>query len=41
MTEKPTCACEAAIIGLYICSGSSDVGQMPNKIAVELTKQGK
>ncbi|KXS35184.1 MULTISPECIES: putative zinc-binding protein [Methanohalophilus] len=41
MTEKPTCACEAAIIGLYACSGGSNVGQMANKVAVELTIQGK
>ena len=41
MTEKPTCACEEAIIGLYVCSGISDVGQMANKVTVELTKPGK
>jgi hypothetical protein len=31
MTEKPTCACEAAIIGLYACSGGSNVGQKANR----------
>ncbi|OJH49273.1 putative zinc-binding protein [Methanohalophilus portucalensis] len=41
VTEKPTCACEAAIIGLYVCSGIFDVGQVANKITVELTKPGK
>ncbi|ADE36788.1 putative zinc-binding protein [Methanohalophilus mahii] len=41
MAEGPTCACEAAIIGLYACSGGSNVGQMANRAAVELTKQGR
>jgi len=41
MAEGPACACEAAIIGLYACSGGSNVGQMANRVAVELTKQGK
>ncbi|TGC10753.1 zinc-binding protein [Methanolobus halotolerans] len=41
MTEGVKCACEAAIIGLYACAGGSNVGQMANKVAVELTKQGK
>jgi uncharacterized metal-binding protein len=35
------CACDAAFVGLYACSGGSNVGQMTNKVAVELTKQGK
>lgn len=41
MVEREKCACEAAIIGLYACVGGSNVGQMANKVAVELTKQGK
>jgi len=41
MTQGVKCACEAAIIGLYACAGGSNVGQMANKVAVELTKQGK
>ncbi|WP_242492485.1 putative zinc-binding protein [Methanolobus psychrotolerans] len=41
MAEEVKCACEAAIIGLYACAGGSNVGQMANKVAVELTKQGK
>ena len=41
MAEGAKCACEAAIIGLYACAGGSNVGQMANKIAVELTKKGK
>lgn len=41
MAETVKCACEAANIGLYACSGASNVGQMANKVAVELTKKGK
>ncbi|WP_370575885.1 putative zinc-binding protein [Methanomethylovorans sp.] len=41
MAEGAKCACEAANIGLYACSGASNVGQMANQVAVELTKQGK
>ncbi len=41
MAEGVKCACEAAIVGLYACAGGSNVGQMANKVAVELTKQGK
>lgn len=41
MAEGVKCACEAANIGLYACSGASNVGQMANKIAVELTKKGR
>ncbi|WP_407354912.1 putative zinc-binding protein [Methanolobus sp. WCC5] len=41
IAEGVKCACEAAIIGLYACAGGSNVGQMANKVAVELTKQGK
>jgi len=41
MAEGVKCACEAAILGLYACAGGSNVGQMANKVAVELTKKGK
>jgi uncharacterized metal-binding protein len=41
MAGTVRCACEAAVVGLYACSGGSNVGQMANKVAVELTKQGK
>jgi len=40
MAEGVKCACEASIVGLYACAGGSNVGQMSNKVAVELTKQG-
>ncbi len=41
MAEGVKCACEAAIVGLYACAGGSNVGQMANKVAIELTKKGK
>ena len=41
MAERAKCACEAVIVGLYACAGGSNVGQMANKVAVELTKKGK
>ncbi|MCQ6963162.1 zinc-binding protein [Methanolobus chelungpuianus] len=41
MATAAKCACEATVTGLYACAGACNVGQMANKIAVELTKQGK
>ncbi len=41
MAEGGKCAFEAANIGLYACSGASNVGQIANKVAIELTKKGK
>lgn len=38
---EANCACETAIIGIYACAGGSNVGQMSNRVAVELTRQGK
>lgn len=35
------CACEATSILVFPCSGASNVGQMANAAAVELTKRGK
>lgn len=41
IAEATKCACEAANIGLYACSGASNVGQIANQVAIELTKKGK
>lgn len=41
MAKNAKCACEAANIGLYACAGGSNAGQMSNRVAVELTRQGK
>ena len=35
------CECEATAILVFPCSGGSNVGQMANAAAVELTKQGR
>lgn len=35
------CACETATSGIYACAGGSNVGQMSNRVAVELARQGK
>jgi uncharacterized metal-binding protein len=39
MAEETKCACGTANVGIFACSGASNVGQIANKIAVELTKQ--
>ncbi|MDD2439511.1 MAG: putative zinc-binding protein [Methanosarcinaceae archaeon] len=39
MAEEVKCACGRANVGIFACSGSSNVGQIANKIAIELTKQ--
>lgn len=38
MAENCTCTCEAAEILIFPCSGASNVGQIANQAAVELTK---
>lgn len=35
-----TCNCEAAPVLIFPCSGGSNVGQIANQAAVELTKEG-
>ncbi|WP_292487328.1 putative zinc-binding protein [Methanohalobium sp.] len=37
--EEDRCLCESSNAGVFPCSGGSNVGQISNKIAVELTKQ--
>ncbi|AAM30434.1 putative zinc-binding protein [Methanosarcina mazei] len=39
MAEETKCSCGSANVGIFACSGASNVGQIANKIAVELTKQ--
>lgn len=39
MAEETKCSCGTANVGIFACSGASNVGQIANKIAVELTKQ--
>ncbi len=40
MSEE-RCECEATSILVFPCSGGSNVGQIANAAAVELTKQGR
>ncbi|WP_445475195.1 putative zinc-binding protein [Methanococcoides methylutens] len=39
MAEDLKCACGSDSVGIFPCSGASNVGQISNKVAVELTKQ--
>ena len=39
MAEEIKCACGTANVGIFACSGVSNVGQIANQIAIELTKQ--
>ena len=39
MAEEVKCACGIANVGIFACSGGSNVGQIANKVAIELTKQ--
>jgi uncharacterized metal-binding protein len=39
MTEEVKCACGSANVAIFPCVGASNVGQLSNKIAIELEKQ--
>ncbi|AKB68203.1 putative zinc-binding protein [Methanosarcina mazei] len=39
MAEETKCACGSANVAIFSCAGASNVGQLSNKIAVELEKQ--
>jgi len=40
MAEEKKCACGSANVAIFPCVGAANVGQLSNKIAVELDKQG-
>ena len=40
MAEDVKCGCGAANVALFPCVGASNVGQLSNKIAIELDKKG-
>ncbi|SHE80054.1 DGC domain-containing protein [Desulfofundulus australicus DSM 11792] len=40
MADTCTCTCEAAPVLIFPCSGGSNVGQIANQAAVELTREG-
>lgn len=39
MAEETKCACGSANVAIFPCVGASNVGQISNKIAIELEKQ--
>jgi uncharacterized metal-binding protein len=39
MAEETKCACSSANVAIFPCVGASNVGQLSNKIAIELEKQ--
>lgn len=40
MADETKCACGSANVAIFPCVGAANVGQLSNKIAVELDKQG-
>ncbi|WP_440951558.1 putative zinc-binding protein [Methanococcoides sp. FTZ1] len=40
MAEEIKCACDSTNVALFSCSGASNVGQLSNQIAIELTEKG-
>jgi uncharacterized metal-binding protein len=40
MPEEPKCACGSANVAIFPCAGAANIGQLSNKIAIELEKQG-
>lgn len=40
MPEEPKCACGSANVAIFPCAGAANIGQLSNRIAIELEKQG-
>ena len=40
MSEETKCACGSANMAIFPCVGAANVGQLSNRIAIELEKQG-
>ncbi|AKB43208.1 MAG TPA: putative zinc-binding protein [Methanosarcina vacuolata] len=40
MSEETKCACGSANVAIFPCVGAANVGQLSNRIAIELEKQG-
>jgi Uncharacterized conserved protein len=40
MPEETKCLCGSANVAIFPCAGAANVGQLSNKIAIELEKQG-
>lgn len=39
MVEEVKCSCGSANVAIFPCAGASNVGQLSNKVAIELEKQ--
>lgn len=40
MPEETKCACGSTNVAIFSCAGAANVGQLSNRIAIELEKQG-
>lgn len=40
MPEETKCSCGSANVAIFPCTGAANVGQLSNRIAIELEKQG-
>ncbi len=40
MPEETKCACGSANVAIFPCAGAANIGQLSNRIAIELEKQG-
>jgi uncharacterized metal-binding protein len=40
MSEETKCSCGSANVAIFPCAGAANVGQLSNRIAIELEKQG-
>jgi len=40
MPEESKCACGSANVAIFPCAGAANIGQLSNRIAIELEKQG-
>ena len=40
MADRIKCSCESDNVGIFPCAGACNVGQISNKVAIELAKNG-
>jgi uncharacterized metal-binding protein len=40
MPEETKCTCGSANVAIFPCAGAANIGQLSNRIAIELEKQG-
>jgi uncharacterized metal-binding protein len=40
MSEETKCSCGSVNVAIFPCAGAANVGQLSNRIAIELEKQG-